>query len=83
MGSEDGVNVRLADRKMAHDNRRDVRFRCRHLNAQGRLLIDALVAVGCSEHRMLERWGLGDSAVSVVVTDTLGNQREYTVFEPL
>jgi hypothetical protein len=83
MGREDGVNVTLADKRTAHENRRDVRFRCRHLNAQGRLLIDALVAVGCSDHRMLERLGLGNGEVSVVVTDTVGNQREYTVFDPL
>ena len=83
MWHEDGVNVTLADTKMAHEHRRDVRFRCRHLNAQGRLVIDELVSVGCADHRMLERLGLGNRDVSVVVTDTVGNQREYTVLEPL
>lgn len=81
MGSEDGVNVEVADRKMAHEHRRDVRFRCRHLNPQGRLVIDELVAVGCMTHRSLERLGLGCDFIKASLTDSVGNEREYTVLD--
>lgn len=83
MWTDDGINVIQADRAMEADNRRDLTFRCRHLNAQGRLIIDELVAVGSSYHMALERLGLGNDCIKISLLDCVGNEREYTVLEAI